>query len=395
MRIAVVAGAAAAVASFGVGGQLAHAMRRSAARPSQAHLDPQRFAELARGIVLVRAFNCRGTWTGEGTGFLIGSRVVMTAAHVVNGACSTKVRTRSGAWVAVDRRTSWSDSKSTAAAVDLATLRLHTSADGHDFAIRTWSPRIGTRVAALGHPLGDSGVSVTQGIVAWKGRIAASPGVPMLGLRMLGAQGSSGSPIVDDGGNVVGILQIGLGGQETSGRILAIDLPSWWPHAREQLCRAYPVGGTPNCKSTGAPTEPPPPPPSSPPPTSASSGYYAGNLSDSGSIGFNVGPNGKAVSDLHVTFVRVRCSPHGALYRTDILGLRGAIDAKRNFNISTGGHAMITLPVGDKRAPARYSLYLTGSFSGTSASGTVDVAYDFQSINLSCSSNLTWKAETG
>jgi len=68
-------------------------------RPSQTHLDPPRFAELATGIVLVRDFNCRGTPTFEGTGFLIGSRVVMTAAHVVQGACSTKIRTSGGTWL--------------------------------------------------------------------------------------------------------------------------------------------------------------------------------------------------------------------------------------------------------------------------------------------------------
>jgi S1-C subfamily serine protease len=224
----------------------------AAGRPSGARLDPGRFAALATGIVLVRAYDCSGTARVEGTGFLVGARVVMTASHVVDGACTTKVQTSDGTWIPVDRATEWYGGRSNVAAVDLATLRLHTGANGHLFTIRTWSPGVGAGVAMLGHPLGGQQLSITQGRVAWKGHMRARPGVPLLVLRLLGAQGASGSPIVDDNGRVVSILQIGLGsrdtlGQETSGTILGIDLPSWWPNAKQNLCQAYPLGGVANC----------------------------------------------------------------------------------------------------------------------------------------------------
>ena len=36
-------------------------------------------------------------------------------------------------------------------------------------------------------------------------------GAPILAVRMLGAEGASGAPFIDDSGRVVGILQLGLG----------------------------------------------------------------------------------------------------------------------------------------------------------------------------------------
>ena len=44
------------------------------------------------------------------------------------------------------------------------------------------------------------------------------PGVPILELRMLGAEGGSGSPIVDNTGAVVGIFQLGLGAKDLAGQ---------------------------------------------------------------------------------------------------------------------------------------------------------------------------------
>ena len=79
---------------------------------------------------------------------------------------------------------------------------------------------------------------------------------------MLGAEGASGSPFIDDQGRVVGLLQLGLGskdvlGQRTSGVLVGLDLVRWWgPRARLDLCRAYPNGGIAGCPGS---TPPPPP----------------------------------------------------------------------------------------------------------------------------------------
>jgi hypothetical protein len=216
-------------------------------------LTPGRFAEYSTGIALVRIFNCEGSWTAEGTGFLIGSGVVMTARHVLRGACHVKVFI-DGSWRTVNSWTSWSSrNRDDIGTADIATIRLHGTVPGHVFPIRSWSPAVGVNLAALGHPLGNE-ISLTQGQVIEKGRFA---GTPILAVRLLGAEGASGSPLVDDSGNVVGILQRGLGGadalgQHTAGLILGIDLSSWWPTAKDDLCIAYAEGGVPGCGAAAA-----------------------------------------------------------------------------------------------------------------------------------------------
>lgn len=213
-----------------------------------AFLTPALFASFSTGIGLVRTYNCEGTPIAEGTGFLIGSGVVMTARHVVAGSCHVRILL-DGHWMSVASWTSWSTrGRVDFATADVATLRLHGAAPGHIFTMRTWSPGRGVNLAALGHPLG-TGISLTQGHVVDKGRLA---GIPTLAVRLLGAEGASGSPLVDNAGNVVGILQKGLGGkdalgQRTAGLILGIDLSSWWPTSRTDLCIAYAEGGVPGC----------------------------------------------------------------------------------------------------------------------------------------------------
>jgi hypothetical protein len=95
----------------------------------------------------------------------------------------------------------------------------------------------------IGHPLGNR-ISLNQGKVLRRVRLGR---VPLVAVRMLGAEGASGSSFVDDQGRVVGLLQLGLGskdvlGQRTSGLVLGIDLSMWWgARARRDLCRAYPT----------------------------------------------------------------------------------------------------------------------------------------------------------
>lgn len=237
--------------------------------PASARLDPQLFARLASGVVLIRGFSCAGTGEIEGTGFLVGANVVMTARHVVEPsgaeaklACHVKVRL-DGHWVAATRIAWWyGRTDPTGRATDLATLKLAVSANPSDtiFDFRNTSAPAGTNLAMIGHPLGTD-ISLTQGKLLGRVRYHT---VPLMLIRMLGAAGSSGSPIVDNGGHVVGVLQLGLGGAETSGLVEGIDLPSWWGSGHKillTLCRAYPKGGVPGCSTTTKPPPPPPPPP--------------------------------------------------------------------------------------------------------------------------------------
>jgi len=253
------------------------APRADRAAPGNARLDPGTFADLATGVVLVRGFDCSGVARISGTGFLVGSSVVMTARHVVDPAgaeakfaCHVKVRL-DGRWVTVARESWWHGSGDpTGRSTDLATLKLPSEADpgDHIFSFRSSSPPAGTQVSMLGYPLGG-GISLTQGRLLSKIHLRT---VPLLLIDLLGAEGASGSPIVDNNGNVVGVLQLGLGGkdilgQRTSGVIAGIDILGWWgsgQRAETRLCQVYPNGGISGCEGSTTSS-----PPSSPPPTSS------------------------------------------------------------------------------------------------------------------------------
>ncbi len=306
----------------------------SEAAPGSTSLDPVTFADLASGIGLVRDFNCAGKPTAEGTGFLVGTSVLMTARHVIHGACKVKVFI-DGHWIRVKSSISWfTRGRGDVDTADVTTMKLATDSDGHVFAIRTWSAGVGKNVAALGHPLGNR-ISLNQGTVVQKGHIGT---VPMLAVRMLAAEGGSGSPIVDDKGKVVGILQIGLGGkdifgQRTSGAILGIDLPSWWPTAKRNLCKVYRYGGITGCPSRPS-TNPSPAP--TPPPPAAGLGLTSAwlSLQNGGSKIYSIAS--KATVYLNLTYNHN--APSGETHTIDTTVLRpdGTVFSTFTFNVEPG-----------------------------------------------------------
>lgn len=187
----------------------------------------------------------------------------MTARHVLAGGCYVRVRVGSEThqtrkWVF------WGGSE---LAADIGVIKLPRVSRGHIFRFRTAPPPFGTNLGMVGHPLGNR-VSLNQGKVVRRFKLR---GVPIMAVRMLGAVGASGSPFVDDQGRVNGILQIGLGGNETSGVLLGVELSTAWGKGpRHALCRAFPKGGVPGCAVTDPPPpprEPEPPPPPAPPPS--------------------------------------------------------------------------------------------------------------------------------
>ncbi len=221
-------------------------------------VSPETFAEVSSGVALIRTYGCRGKPLGQGTGFLVGTSVVMTARHVVVGACRVRVRV-SGADFVGKRTVFWYGGGASTSAADLATIKLDRAVqDGYVFRVRSNRVPPGLNLGTAGYPLGNK-VSFNQGKIIWRGKVNRAPA---LAVRMLGAEGASGSPFFDRDGRVVGILQIGLGkardvlGQRTSGVLMGLDLVRWWgPHARLDLCRAYPGGGIAGCPGT----KPPPP----------------------------------------------------------------------------------------------------------------------------------------
>jgi trypsin-like peptidase len=232
----------------------------SAAGPG---VSPETFARVATGVALIGLHDCTGKPLlgtfgndGSGTGFLIGSRLLMTAEHVVQAvmghprACGLRARIGSR-WYEVEEARAWRDpGQKDLRGVDLATLQLAAEAQGHLFELNRVEAPVGSAVAALGYPRGLP-LSFTQGFVTKK---LTDYGKPTLAANMVIADGNSGGPIIDRGGRVVTVVtRIVVWANQTDGGHYygGPDFARWWgDSALNDLCRAHPHGGIPGCPSS-------------------------------------------------------------------------------------------------------------------------------------------------
>jgi hypothetical protein len=266
---AVALGALLAVLGLAIAGAASASSRDLPSNQLRPALDPETVASISDGVVLIRTFDCRGYQKFSGSGFLVGTSVVMTARHVVDepglrrDQCLVKVRV-DGRWLRAARITTWPDNPAKARSEDIATLKLPFAVSGHVFTFRNSVAPVGTNLAMIGYPLG-SDLSVTQGRLVQRLR---NKGVPLIAVHILAAEGASGSPFVDKAGNVVAIDQLGMEvkGSRTSEVSLGIDFAHAWPGVERALCSAYRFGGIPGCNAPAPSTPPPPPPPPTPPP---------------------------------------------------------------------------------------------------------------------------------
>lgn len=130
----------------------------------------------------------------------------------------------------------YSSSRSDVRVTDFAVALLDSSLRGYYFRLSSTSPNAGDRVVGLGYSLGES-LSLNQGQVAYSARYC---GVPLLWLSLLGAKGSSGGPILNEAGNVIGLTQRG----STSSSASTIDslLASFIGGRPATLCQGVAVG---------------------------------------------------------------------------------------------------------------------------------------------------------
>jgi hypothetical protein len=151
-------------------------------------------------VIRIEAETCEGT--SQGTGFLIGPRLVATAEHVVDGAQSVLLK-REG--TVLGRATLVGSDPER----DLALLRSEIPIDGYVFRIAKSAPRIGQDVAVLGYPLGLP-LSVTRGAVSGTNRRLVVDGITRTRLVQTDAAvnpGNSGGPLLElETGDVVGLV---------------------------------------------------------------------------------------------------------------------------------------------------------------------------------------------
>jgi S1-C subfamily serine protease len=171
------------------------------------------FGRLSPAVVIVNATGHDGT-RFQGTGFVVSNRFVVTNYHVVEGAQSLAVRFSTGeqqpvSFVVAAIDTDW----------DLAVLVVGQMAPGvTPLLLDTGSVRVGQRVAVIGAPLGLA-LTLSDGLVS--GLRGERTG-ELLQLTAPISEGSSGSPVLNLEGRVIGVATLYV----TSGQNLNFAVPS-------------------------------------------------------------------------------------------------------------------------------------------------------------------------
>lgn len=151
------------------------------------------------GVFQVFATTCGGS--GIGTGFLVAPDKMVTAAHVVAGAVGVAVdggdEAIPGVVLAVDPE------------LDVALIDLERPVEGHVFELAAEMPSPGREVAAIGFPL-DQRKTLTSGTISGVEReMQSEAGHRVLHLLQTDVAlnpGNSGGPLIDDHGEVIGIV---------------------------------------------------------------------------------------------------------------------------------------------------------------------------------------------
>lgn len=218
--------------------------------------------ELRSGVGLVETLNCDGTpfvvggHAASGSGFLIGSRVVMSAEHGMwvgldEPACKMRVRFGDETYPVTDVRV-WGEQNQrdfyARRGVDLATLTLSRPVDAHVFKFASEGAPVGTPIATLGYPMGGP-LKLARGTIT---KNVIDHEVPSIAAKIDIEGGNSGGPILNDDGAVLSLVsRIVISGsltEDKSNRWGGVDIPRWWgANVLSDLCRTYPDGGVPDC----------------------------------------------------------------------------------------------------------------------------------------------------
>lgn len=169
------------------------------------------YARVAPSVLLVVTYGPDGKVIAQGTGFVIEGNLVVTNAHVVRGG-TPSIATGVARVPCVITRI---DDKN-----DLAVLRPSAVLDATPLRAANPNTPIGTRVFALGNPAGLER-TITEGL--YTGTRSFAHGVTLLQFSAPVSPGSSGGPVVDASGLVVGITVSSLGSGQNLNFAVPVD----------------------------------------------------------------------------------------------------------------------------------------------------------------------------
>ena len=163
------------------------------------------FSNVKTGVVRLQVGGCDKGWLG--TGFLVGTDEIITAAHVARDAASISVKGPSGITRAdvVDYQMS----------SDTALLRMRQPLEGFHFDIASQNPGPGTGIIVLGYPFGVNDLRLSDGLISSEDTDVTYDGDDgftvddVIVTNAATNGGNSGGPAIDRHGQVVGLVSGG------------------------------------------------------------------------------------------------------------------------------------------------------------------------------------------
>lgn len=159
------------------------------------------FTDYERAALRVRNVGCGGYSTGSG--FAITDHVFVTNRHVIGGAAVLQVSTFDGNDIEV----------ATAGAVVIADLALVWTKERlpATIALATRNPDVGENVTAVGFPLGGPLTTTNGKVLGYGPDPVGWSSLPMLVNDAPIEHGSSGSPLINEAGRLVGVVYASKG----------------------------------------------------------------------------------------------------------------------------------------------------------------------------------------
>jgi S1-C subfamily serine protease len=157
------------------------------------------FTEYERAALRVRNVGCGRV--SMGSGFAISDHVFVTNRHVIDGAAVLQVSTFDGHDIDV----------ATAGAAVIADLALVWTKESLPvtIALATANPDVGTNVTAVGYPLAGPLTTTHGQVLGYAPDLIGLSPLPMLVNDAPVEHGSSGSPLINDAGRLVGVVYAG------------------------------------------------------------------------------------------------------------------------------------------------------------------------------------------
>lgn len=207
------------------------ALALAGAGPALAQGASREVREAASQVVTLRGYDADGQLTAQGSGFFFGPGRIATNFHVIAGAAIVKVIDAAGDTIArVDTADAVDEQR------DLAILRA-SAGRTRGLRIETFYPDVGDQVWTYGSPKGLTG-TMSDGIVS---AVRERGGHTVLQISAPISPGSSGGPVLDVQGRVVGVTKSSVrGGQNLNFAVPARELAGL--AARRGARVALPVG---------------------------------------------------------------------------------------------------------------------------------------------------------